>query len=56
MSKVSEIDIASVSKVYGNTTAGHAISLKIPGGSYCCLLGPMHSSRISTSSITSPSA
>ncbi len=40
MSKGAVIDIASVSKVYGTTTAVHAISLKIPAGSYCCLLGP----------------
>ena len=48
MSKVSEIDIASVSKVYGNTTAVHDISLKIPGGSYCCLLGPSGCGKSST--------
>ncbi|MCO5161983.1 MAG: ABC transporter ATP-binding protein [Mesorhizobium sp.] len=40
MSKAATIDIATVSKVYGTTTAVHAISLKIPAGSYCCLLGP----------------
>jgi putative spermidine/putrescine transport system ATP-binding protein len=40
MSKAAAIDIASVSKVYGATTAVQAISLKIPAGSYCCLLGP----------------
>lgn len=40
MSKAATIDIASVSKVYGQTTAVHAISLKVPAGSYCCLLGP----------------
>ncbi|QGZ35642.1 ABC transporter ATP-binding protein [Stappia indica] len=40
MSKAAAIDIASVTKVYGSTTAVHAISLKIPAGSYCCLLGP----------------
>lgn len=40
MSKAAAIDIASVSKIYGTTTAVHAISLKIPAGSYCCLLGP----------------
>ena len=40
MSKAATIDIASVSKVYGTTTAVNAISLKIPAGSYCCLLGP----------------
>jgi len=40
MSKAATIDLASVTKVYGHVTAVHAISLKIPAGSYCCLLGP----------------
>ncbi|WP_108397372.1 ABC transporter ATP-binding protein [Devosia submarina] len=40
MSKAAEIDIASVSKIYGKTIAVDSISIKIPAGSYCCLLGP----------------
>lgn len=48
MSKAAEIDIASVSKIYGTTTAVHAISLKIPAGSYCCLLGPSGCGKTST--------
>jgi putative spermidine/putrescine transport system ATP-binding protein len=48
MSKAAEIDIASVSKVYGATTAVHAISLKIPAGTYCCLLGPSGCGKTST--------
>lgn len=48
MSKAAAIDIASVSKVYGNTTAVHAISLKIPAGSYCCFLGPSGCGKSST--------
>jgi putative spermidine/putrescine transport system ATP-binding protein len=48
MSKAAEIDIVSVSKVYGATTAVHAISLKIPGGTYCCLLGPSGCGKTST--------
>ncbi|MEP7456631.1 ABC transporter ATP-binding protein [Phyllobacterium sp. SB3] len=48
MSKAAEIDIVSVSKVYGTTTAVHAISLKIPAGSYCCLLGPSGCGKTST--------
>ncbi|OCJ01986.1 Fe3+/spermidine/putrescine ABC transporter ATP-binding protein [Agrobacterium sp. 13-626] len=48
MSKAAEIDIASVSKVYGTTTAVHAISLKIPAGSYCCFLGPSGCGKTST--------
>ncbi|MEN3151157.1 ABC transporter ATP-binding protein [Neorhizobium sp. IRAMC:178] len=48
MSKAAEIDIASVSKIYGTTTAVHAISLKIPAGTYCCLLGPSGCGKTST--------
>lgn len=48
MSKAAEIDIVSVSKVYGTTTAVHGISLKIPAGSYCCLLGPSGCGKTST--------
>jgi putative spermidine/putrescine transport system ATP-binding protein len=48
MSKAAEIDIASVTKTYGTTTAVHAISLKIPAGTYCCLLGPSGCGKTST--------
>jgi putative spermidine/putrescine transport system ATP-binding protein len=48
MTKAAEIEIASVSKVYGSTTAVHSISLKIPAGSYCCLLGPSGCGKTST--------
>jgi putative spermidine/putrescine transport system ATP-binding protein len=48
MSKAAEIDIVSVSKVYGSTTAVQAISLKIPAGTYCCLLGPSGCGKTST--------
>jgi putative spermidine/putrescine transport system ATP-binding protein len=48
MSKAAEIDIVSVSKVYGSTTAVHSISLKIPSGSYCCFLGPSGCGKTST--------
>ena len=48
MSKAAEIDIVSVSKVYGTTTAVDAISLKIPAGTYCCLLGPSGCGKTST--------
>jgi putative spermidine/putrescine transport system ATP-binding protein len=48
MSKAAEIDIASVSKVYGTTTAVSEISLKIPAGTYCCLLGPSGCGKTST--------
>ena len=48
MSKAAEIELASVSKIYGSTTAVHAISLKIPAGSYCCFLGPSGCGKTST--------
>ncbi len=48
MSKAAEIDIVSVSKVYGTTTAVEDISLKIPPGTYCCLLGPSGCGKTST--------
>jgi putative spermidine/putrescine transport system ATP-binding protein len=48
MSKAAEIELAAVSKVYGTTTAVHAISLKIPAGSYCCFLGPSGCGKTST--------
>jgi putative spermidine/putrescine transport system ATP-binding protein len=48
MSKAAEIDIASVSKIYGKTIAVDGISLKIPAGSYCCLLGPSGCGKTST--------
>jgi putative spermidine/putrescine transport system ATP-binding protein len=48
MSKAAEIDVASVSKIYGKTTAVDSISIKIPAGSYCCLLGPSGCGKTST--------
>jgi putative spermidine/putrescine transport system ATP-binding protein len=48
MTKAAEIDIVSVSKIYGQTTAVHSISLKIPAGTYCCLLGPSGCGKSST--------
>ncbi|MCW4115019.1 ABC transporter ATP-binding protein [Aurantimonas sp. MSK8Z-1] len=48
MARAAEIDIVSVSKVYGRTTAVDNISLKIPSGSYCCLLGPSGCGKSST--------
>jgi putative spermidine/putrescine transport system ATP-binding protein len=48
MSQAAEIELAAVSKIYGSTTAVHAISLKIPAGSYCCFLGPSGCGKTST--------
>jgi putative spermidine/putrescine transport system ATP-binding protein len=48
MTKAAEIEMALVSKIYGKTTAVDAISLRIPAGSYCCLLGPSGCGKSST--------
>ncbi|MCL6707508.1 ABC transporter ATP-binding protein [Pseudomonas sp. R2.Fl] len=48
MTKSADIELAAVSKVYGTTTAVHPISLKIPAGTYCCLLGPSGCGKTST--------
>src|SRR5690554_3226180 len=48
MANAAEIDLASVTKRYGTTTAVNAISLKIPPGTYCCLLGPSGCGKTST--------
>ncbi|WP_374622362.1 ABC transporter ATP-binding protein [Devosia sp.] len=48
MPKAAEIDLASVTKRYGATVAVDAISLRIPAGTYCCLLGPSGCGKTST--------
>ena len=42
------LELVQLSKVYGNVTAVDAINLKIPAGSYCCLLGPSGCGKTST--------
>ena len=34
------IELAGVTKRFGDTVAVRSIDLKIPAGAYCCLLGP----------------
>ena len=48
MANAAEIDLASVTKRYGTAIAVDAISLKIPAGTYCCLLGPSGCGKTST--------
>ena len=36
-----DLELASVTKRYGDTLAVDAIILKIKAGTYCCLLGPV---------------
>lgn len=42
------LELAAVSKFYGETCAVNAIDLKIPAGTYCCLLGPSGCGKTST--------
>lgn len=48
MTKAAAIEIISVSKIYGHTTAVDSINLDIPAGTYCCLLGPSGCGKTST--------
>jgi putative spermidine/putrescine transport system ATP-binding protein len=42
------VELAAVTKRYDDALAVDAISLKIPAGSYCCLLGPSGCGKTST--------
>jgi putative spermidine/putrescine transport system ATP-binding protein len=42
------VELVAVSKRYGVVTAVDAIDLRIPGGSYCCLIGPSGCGKTST--------
>ena len=42
------LELAGVSKFYGETCAVDAVDLKIPAGTYCCLLGPSGCGKTST--------
>jgi putative spermidine/putrescine transport system ATP-binding protein len=42
------VELISVTKRYGDITAVHSISLRIPAASYCCLLGPSGCGKTST--------
>ena len=43
-----DVELVDVTKRYGTTTAVDGISLRIPRGSYCCLLGPSGCGKTST--------
>jgi len=47
-SRQSELELVKLTKRYGTTTAVDAIDLRIPSGSYCCLLGPSGCGKTST--------
>jgi putative spermidine/putrescine transport system ATP-binding protein len=42
------LELVQVTKMYGHVTAVDAINLRIPAGSYCCLLGPSGCGKTST--------
>ena len=48
MSDAQTVELAAVTKRYGEALAVDAISLKIRAGSYCCLLGPSGCGKSST--------
>jgi putative spermidine/putrescine transport system ATP-binding protein len=48
MALQSALELVSVTKRYGTTVAVDAIDLKIPAGTYCCLLGPSGCGKTST--------
>ena len=45
---MASVELVGVSKLYGTTRAVDDVSLKIPDGSYCCLLGPSGCGKTST--------
>ncbi|MER0237399.1 ABC transporter ATP-binding protein [Fulvimarina sp. MAC8] len=47
-SEAADLELAAVTKAYGDTLAVDHVSLKIPAGTYCCLLGPSGCGKSST--------
>ncbi|MEQ8813902.1 MAG: ABC transporter ATP-binding protein [Thalassobaculum sp.] len=48
MSEPAGLELAAVTKRYGRTVAVDAVSLRVPAGTYCCLLGPSGCGKTST--------
>ncbi|MDF2618664.1 MAG: transporter related protein [Xanthobacteraceae bacterium] len=48
MSKGADIELIQVTKRYGAALAVDAVSLKVPAGTYCCLLGPSGCGKTTT--------
>jgi putative spermidine/putrescine transport system ATP-binding protein len=48
MTATAALELVQLTKMFGNVTAVDAINLKIPAGSYCCLLGPSGCGKTST--------
>jgi putative spermidine/putrescine transport system ATP-binding protein len=45
---LAEVELVAVTKRYGAVTAVDAVDLRIPAGSYCCLIGPSGCGKTST--------
>src|SRR3954466_5887617 len=52
MATGASLELVKVTKQYGHVTAVDAINLRIPAGSYCCLLGPSGCGKTSTLRMT----
>jgi putative spermidine/putrescine transport system ATP-binding protein len=48
MTTTAALELVQLTKMFGSVTAVDAINLKIPAGSYCCLLGPSGCGKTST--------
>jgi putative spermidine/putrescine transport system ATP-binding protein len=48
MTQAAALELVSVEKRYGDVVAVDRISIKIPAGTYCCLLGPSGCGKTST--------
>jgi len=48
MTARAELELVQLTKTFGTVTAVNSINLKIPAGSYCCLLGPSGCGKTST--------
>jgi putative spermidine/putrescine transport system ATP-binding protein len=48
MTTAAALELVQLTKRYGSVTAVDAVNLKIPAGSYCCLLGPSGCGKTST--------
>src|ERR1700730_15731561 len=53
MTTTAALELVPLTKRLGNVTAVEAINLKIPAGSYCCLLGPSGCGKTSTLRLSS---
>ncbi len=48
MAKRSDVELIAVTKRYGQTLAVDGVNLRIPSGTYCCLLGPSGCGKTTT--------